>query len=410
VEIDHILATDPRWNAPDYGPEQDFGPFRDAPSLQPTPEDIAAAASDIGLARSPLRKEPSLFQQIKDMGGISLADATGTVTREGSEVKAVLKDIKRPGLISKKGRSPDYMREALREMGWLGRRDDQGADLQELYDMLGREASGEKVYHPESPIQDEIRSRAGLDEELGRAGVAAGDTAEIAAEKLAKWRVAQAEHQGSALAYWRQKADEFGVEHRATDTPEEVMADVIEAHALRAERSGFADDAEARLREHLDRLYPELKDADLEREFQAQEQRSPAGASSEEGGGTGSFREDQNRFGGNDPFGPSNRQNADPGLDRARTASADYGANAERSTAVPSREASENADRMIREAKGDDIDTELTEALATVDAFEKQGALTPEEAAQARSPEAIQKATQQGNAADAAARCLLLHP
>jgi hypothetical protein len=98
-------------------------------------------------------------------------------------------------------------------------------------------------------------------------------------------------------------------------------------------------------------------------------------------------------------------------LDQARTASVAYGRNVERSTAVPPQEASTAADRYVKEAQGDDLDIELQEASATIDAMEKQGALTPEEAAQARSgKEGIAEAAKRGRAARAAAACLLLHP
>lgn len=416
VEIDHILATDPRWQAPDHEIDPFAGSaFPDAPSMMPQPADLESAAADVARARAPLPKDSSLFQTIKDMGGMSLHDAAGSVTREGTEVRAVLKDIKRPGLISKKGLTPDYMREALRERGWFGVREDQGADIQHLYDALGREAGGEKVYHPDSPIHDELRGRAGLDEELGRAGVLAADSPDAAAEKLAKWRVAASENEGSALHYWRSKADELGLEHRATDTPEDIMASVIEAQAIRAERNGnlgaFADDAEARLREHMDRLYPDLKDADLEREFQDQEQRGASGGFAPESR-FGQDAQDQGRFGGDGSGAGNGRegQDASAGLDRARTASMAYGRGEELSTAI-NPDTSANGDRIVREARGDDLDVEHAEALATIDAFEKQGALTPEEAAEARSgSEDIKKARQNGDAARAAARCLLLHP
>lgn len=97
-------------------------------------------------------------------------------------------------------------------------------------------------------------------------------------------------------------------------------------------------------------------------------------------------------------------------LDRARTASLEYGRNREISTAV-SPESSANGDRVLKEKLGDDLDTEHAETMAQVDAFEKQGALTPAEAEQARSgADDIKKAKQDGDAARAAARCLLLHP
>lgn len=96
--------------------------------------------------------------------------------------------------------------------------------------------------------------------------------------------------------------------------------------------------------------------------------------------------------------------------DRARTNTEAYGRGQQPGTAIPPN-ASERGDRIIKEAQGDDLDTEHAEALAQVDAYEKQGALTPEEAAQARSgKEGIADAAKRGRAAKAAAICLTLHP
>src|SRR5581483_8337799 len=102
------------------------------------------------------------------------------------------------------------------------------------------------------------------DEELARAGVAAGDGPDVAAQRLARWRLHNDEGQGSALKFWRQQADHAGVEYRDGDSPEDLMAAVFEAEAVRAERDGtlglFADQAEALLRAHIERLYPDIKD------------------------------------------------------------------------------------------------------------------------------------------------------
>jgi hypothetical protein len=96
--------------------------------------------------------------------------------------------------------------------------------------------------------------------------------------------------------------------------------------------------------------------------------------------------------------------------DAARTATVAYGKNAEPGTAIPP-DSSARGDAILKEKQGDDLDAELQEAHATIDAYEKQGALTPEEAAQARSgKEGIADAAKRGRAAKAAAVCLNLHP
>lgn len=97
-------------------------------------------------------------------------------------------------------------------------------------------------------------------------------------------------------------------------------------------------------------------------------------------------------------------------LDRARTRTEAYGRGQEPSP-VASPEASAAADRIIAEKQGDDLDVELQEATAAIDAYEKQGVLTPQEAEAARAGrEGIALAAKQGRAAKAAAICLLLHP
>lgn len=96
---------------------------------------------------------------------------------------------------------------------------------------------------------------------------------------------------------------------------------------------------------------------------------------------------------------------------KARKNSLDYATGQEPNTATASPEASATAARTVQEAAGDDIEAEHADALAQVDAYEKQGVLTAAEATQARSgSEDIKKASQDGNAARATARCLLLHP
>lgn len=417
IDIDHILMADPRFTAPvgaaDDGTITIARPFSDAPSLEPTQADIESAAADIANARAPLPKDRSLFQAIKEMGGLRLRNEAGDITREGAEVQAVLKDIKRPGLVNNKtGITPDYLREGLRERGWFGVREDQGADLQNLYDMLGREAKGEKIYHPESEIHGHIAAKAAADEEFARAGITAKDSPEVAARKLAQWRVAQAENEGSALKYWRQKADEYGVEYRGSDGPEDLMAAVTEAEAIRAERNGdlegFADRAEARLREHMDRLYPDLKDEDLERQFKAQSQRDAFGEF--EGEGQDGFSQDPGGFGRDDQGTGSGRQSAAASLDSARTRSEAFARGQEQSSAVPAN-SSERGDAIIKEAQGDDLDAEHAEAMAQIDALEAQGALTPAEAEAGRGgADDLKKARAEGKAAKTAARCLLLHP
>lgn len=79
-----------------------------------------------------------------------------------------------------------------------------------------------------------------------------------------------------------------GVEYHLSDMPEDLMARVFEA--------------EAKLRAHIERLYPDLKDGELEREFQDYAQRAAAEGPEGQGGGAGPV--------GADGFGPEGH---DPG-------------------------------------------------------------------------------------------------
>jgi len=93
-------------------------------------------------------------------------------------------------------------------------------------------------------------------------------------------------------------------------------------------------------------------------------------------------------------------------LSRARDASLSPGP-----TPATSPQASLAADALLKSRAGDDVDVEHQQALAQVAEYEKQGILSAEQAEQARAgSEDIQKAQRDGEAAKAAARCLLLHP
>lgn len=64
----------------------------------------------------------------------------------------------------------------------------------------------------------------------------------------------------------------------------------------------------------------------------------------------------------------------------------------------------------VKLGQGDDLEAEVLEASRRVDEFEKQGIVTPEEAEKVRGTDARALASKRSKAADAAARCLLLHP
>lgn len=97
-------------------------------------------------------------------------------------------------------------------------------------------------------------------------------------------------------------------------------------------------------------------------------------------------------------------------LDRARTQTEAH-ARGDIASSAASPEAAEHARQTVKEGIGDDLEEMLAETAAQIDALEKQGALSPEKAEQAMAAmEGVALAKKHGKAAEAAARCLLLHP
>lgn len=155
----------------------------------------------------------NLLSAVRAMGGIKIRDANGELTREGSEVRAVLQDYRPPGIINNKtGKTPDYVREALTEDGWFGSRDTGSTDLQHLYDALERTARGETVVREGQSRGAKLRDAA--QKELQAAGVTNADTVTRAASRLAEYRaLQQREHMLSpdfepSEIVWREPGDE----------------------------------------------------------------------------------------------------------------------------------------------------------------------------------------------------------
>lgn len=181
-------------------------PPEEAPQLPPEvlPHELEAATTDVRDAREPLPNLPSLLKSIGQDGGIRTRDANGEPTKEGGEIEALLKDYKNPAfqrrvINNETGKPPDQIRESLQQQGWFGPNADRGPnasvtgsypgdDIQDMYDMIDREARGDKVYHPESGMDEALHGREGIDEELTRAGVSTSDSTAVAARKLAEWR------------------------------------------------------------------------------------------------------------------------------------------------------------------------------------------------------------------------------
>lgn len=192
-------------------------PFKDwlkngdmhAPLSPEADPDYSAALWDVRDARSTAKTDKDVLGTIIAMGGVKIDNARGETTPEGQTIREIARDYRRPGLINNRsGVKPDYLREALRERGWFGYREDQGTDMQDLYDLLDRGVRGEKVYHPESDAPAIAARRALVDEELGRAGVTSKDSHADAAKKLLAFR-----HEGlEAMAAESQRGADAEVE------------------------------------------------------------------------------------------------------------------------------------------------------------------------------------------------------
>lgn len=103
-------------------------------------------------------------------------------------------------------------------------------------------------------------------------------------------------------------------------------------------------------------------------------------------------------------------QGARVALDQARTGTEAFARGQSLSTAA-SPSAAASAERTVKEGLGDDLEAELKDANQRLAEYERQGALTADDLSQVeRGKELLATATKQGKAADAAARCLLLHP
>lgn len=210
-----------------HGAERAFPPgvlpSREAPRAEPKPDaapHMAGAREDIAAAKTaptkPGKGRQSLFDAIRENGGIR---------DQGGDVAQIMQDHKgkpfQRRVVNPNGLAPDRMRAKLQEQGWFGRHDDGGVvqsvgshhgdDIGDLYDMMDREARGDKVFHPDDAKTDsETAFDAGhmRDEEMNRAGITEKDSDEEAAQKLAEFRASE-EHDFHVRDFQRRVDDDF---------------------------------------------------------------------------------------------------------------------------------------------------------------------------------------------------------
>jgi hypothetical protein len=227
------------------------------------PEALEAARQDVALARGGVpseENEPSLFQTIRKLGGIKMKDGAGNPMMGAPEIRQIMDTNRSLTNNGPRGRAPDMMREALEERGWFGNREVGQTDLADLHALIEREASGNKVYHPESKTAQTLEYHARLNEDLDHAGVTRADSPEDAAHKLA---VYQAERSAQDEA-WRTAGSTAGLDLPEDATPEEVLAAAIERDAIQAEANGtgeeFADHANEWIDTRLWEIAPDIAD------------------------------------------------------------------------------------------------------------------------------------------------------
>jgi hypothetical protein len=195
-----------------------------------TPEDTTARAmQDIaGYRYATSSQSRSLYQEMKELGGLKLKNADGSAT-EGPDVQGALEDVKNkpPGLVNNKsGLTPERMHEALQERGWFGHGT---VDDEALVQAIQRQAGGERVLHPNDEAAYPAAQRSQIEGELTAAGVGPGDDLATAAKKLGDWRSEQ------AFTELKTRADALGVPHHALTTSEDLLGDVLEREAIQHE-------------------------------------------------------------------------------------------------------------------------------------------------------------------------------
>lgn len=227
--------------------------------------DYHVALRDVRDAGSKATTDRDLLTQIQKIGGIRLTDSAGNTTLQGQTIRQILGDYRRPGLINNRtGLKPDHLRESLMQDGWFGYGDDSQTDLQPLYDLLDRAARGQKVYHPESDAQSIAERRSLINEEMGRAGVKAGDSNPDAAKKLLDFRRNGVEEMATnyenaadddvenlspgahelLTEYGYEPGADIGVEHEPGAEPQESQRVEETQHAGESEREGQDDGPE----------------------------------------------------------------------------------------------------------------------------------------------------------------------
>ncbi len=191
---------------------------------------LVEAQADVAEHRSARPPRTTIFQAIRQLGGLAVRDEEGHLI-PGPDVQGALEKVenKPPGLINNKsGLSPEAMHEALAEQGWFGHGD---IDPEALVRAIEKQARGEDVFHPDSGLAEAHARRKALDEDMQRAGVKRTDDKATAARKLAHYREVE-QRTAERLDNLKARADEIGVTYWAGTTYEDLLADVTEREAI----------------------------------------------------------------------------------------------------------------------------------------------------------------------------------
>lgn len=211
-------------------------------------EQMPQAIADVSELRNAAPRGQTLFQAIRDLGGVRTKGPDGAPTEVG--------DVRtQPGVVNNRtGLSPDGLREALQQRGWFGEFDQSqtapesgttakpGDSLDDLTALMRQEASGRanRVYHPTEADQ-QVR-RSDLEDQMQQAGVGLAEPLPVASAKLAAWRAEQVKQRSPQMAALHQRADFLGVEAKPDATYDDLLADVLEREAIQGEASATLAD------------------------------------------------------------------------------------------------------------------------------------------------------------------------
>ena len=376
-------------------PEGSPVPAPDAlPVDHPDSDEYQAALADVKAIQSPEPTDTTFLQQVRSLGGLRVRKPDGKLTPEGGDLMSIFGDNpghvmslvnNRGGALGSSGRKvglyPDQMLAALKEHSWLG----PDADMSDLLDAVSRSIGGEKIFHPDNTdILSELAYRDLIAREMGEAGISTKEKPAEAARMLAEYR----DEEGRRFASQEWHGFEGYEDHLSQATEERLHSDDdwIGSDEWLARESAGVDAGSG----------PDAAEG------------VPAAASGREpvagrsGGGEAA---------GGEANGPQQVPSEfSDALNAARQRSSDFASGNERSSVEPSDEAVSALQASAKD--GDDPEAALQSLREEIAGYRAQGIISEDEGAKFDAENAAddEAANTREQAAQAAARCLLLHP